>query len=976
MQIINPVHLVLGLSGSGKSVLLARSGLRFVSSSSNLHVTEEATFLEVSLQTKLSWENILRGVSKKQIASVILVMDWTTIVEKNNNTQQQVLWQALGELHNTVALRCPYYLLISKMDNLAGFREFFADLSWEDRSQPCGIDLLQQPKAQPSIIHTQLENLLKRLYDRVLFRLHQERNPAKRALLQNFPLQLESFKNKLVPWFEQLINVAAFPLQGIYLTSSVQQGEPVDLLRQVIMQTLPMTVTPTAVAPIKQQSYFTQQLFKKIMARAGVFAHASPAARLKRFITYGVLGLAVVVAGLLLAHGLNSKIADVNAAERAVAAYTTLSQQLAPDEHHDLSQILPALNTLQQAVVSLQHADLPWLVRRQHDVELQAEKAYHQALITYFLPSLGDLLAQPLANTSNPTILYGALKTYLMLGDPSHFDAVFIKSWLTSYWQSTLPNKPELREQLIAHLNALLSQPITPLELNQLSITSARNALAAQSAPIIAYAVLKNHVDNNVVSPIADPQVFAQVFTTDHLTIPALYTAAQFPSVYFQKIAISCKAVVNGDWVLGVGRTQNEQDLRKAVQNLYLQDYANVWETWLTSLKIKPWQNWAEARITLDVLLGRQSPLVTALRTVAANTSLAKLIPDQTLLSVDDKENIQAQLTDKFQNLISVLPGSANAANLNQALQQITRLRDYLSPVAHAQQTQAAFLAVKVRFAQKKLVDPLDDLYLVANNMVPPLHEWLNSLADNSWHLLLEDAAQYLNDRWQAEVWPTYDLRLNNHYPLFANASDDVALDDFVHFFANNGLLDSFVNNYLMPFIDTNKPVWQWRIVDGQTLNLSPTLLIQLERAHIIRSMFFSNGNDIGVGFTLQPQSFEPGVHNFILHLDGQTLSDQPALPVAHHLHWPGATTTPIASFSFTNEQNQQTTAIENGNWALFKLLAKANIQATENPRQFFLTFDLNGNAARYQLIADQVINPFIPHIIDQFRCSNKLTTS
>jgi len=45
----------------------------------------------------------------------------------------------------------------------------------------------------------------------------------------------------------------------------------------------------------------------------------------------------------------------------------------------------------------------------------------------------------------------------------------------------------------------------------------------------------------------------------------------------------------------------------------------------------------------------------------------------------------------------------------------------------------------------------------------------------------------------------------------------------------------------------------------------------------------------------------------------------------------------------------------------------------SKSTQRYYVTFDLNGNAARYLLIAKQVENPFTPGILNQFRAPEKL---
>jgi type VI secretion system protein ImpL len=162
-------------------------------------------------------------------------------------------------------------------------------------------------------------------------------------------------------------------------------------------------------------------------------------------------------------------------------------------------------------------------------------------------------------------------------------------------------------------------------------------------------------------------------------------------------------------------------------------------------------------------------------------------------------------------------------------------------------------------------------------------------------------------------------------------------------------------------------------VVDGQSLNLSPILLSQLERAAIIRTMFFDDNNKLDVQFSLQPIAMEQGVTSLTLLVNGQRIVDQPDAAGSHNLAWPNDIKSPAVTLMVTDNQGRQMSNTQEGPWALFHLLDKANLQPTNNTQNFLLTFNLDGNSARYQLLADKLINPFIPGILDQFRCPELL---
>lgn len=1035
-----PLYLLIGASSSGKTTLVSQLGLNLLAANPlavdpqdegnnakrcNWWFSQEATLLDVPGCTLASneetpdstnqWQQFLSAlqpyVKRKPLAGILLTLDlaqWGQLNKSDQQTLAQNLRQSLYLLSKQLKNPCPVYLILTKVDRIAGFNEFFADLDQEERHQPWGINFtedqtgpsakkfFQVQQGSSRLFKTEFEQFIKRLYDRVIWRLHQERNPRKRALIQNFPLQIETLTSSLTDLVYQLSEIllttnACF-LAGTYFVSVQQQGISVDYLHDIVTHTVAFsTITPATPLFNKQQSCFSQQLFKKVLFTSTANKQHFNSFYLQhrqRFTVYASIAVLLIASSGLMAHTLSNKLTAIESAQQSLVKYNLLAQQLSPATVHDLGQILPALNALQHATLLIKNAQLPWLLAQgwhQRDLQALAEKTYHDALVSYFLPNLGALLEQPLTNSADPTILYGALKTYLMLGDPSHFNTLFVQQWLTNYWQQTLRNNPVLQQQLLTHLTALLAQPITPLELNQSLVTTARNALIASSPLNLAYAILKNRTDSTAINPFfftpEQAALFGKVFTSNgkDLEIPSLYTAAEFQNVYFNKIKNACGAATNGDWVLGQNRRlMDTQTLIQQVQTLYLQDYASHWTNLLANIQIIPADNWQQLNATLNNLLTRQSPFSVLLQTIATNTAASALVPNLTGIENNQLANIKTNLSDHFQTLNDLLPTNNNGPKtLDTILLQLTQLRDYLADITSAGNSdKAAFLASKSLFQAESTANPLQNLLTIAALAPPPIQDWLLTLANNSWRLLLDHTAQYLNEQWQNEVIPLYNDRLYNHYPLFKNASQDITLDDFAAFFSNKGVLANYFNNYLAPFIDTSQTQWSWRNIDGQHINLTPTILSQFERAAIIRTMFFAQGQTFNVDFSLRLVALEPGTSSFALTQNEDSFLDRTPSKSAHPISWPGAEKSSLVTLVFTDNDGHQTSTTEIGPWAIFKLLTKANLQATDNPQYFQLTFDLNGNAAQYQLRADQIINPFLPNIVDQFRCPTTLNAS
>ncbi len=1023
-----PWYWLLGPTNAGKTFLINQAELSLIDSKSlatnpgdesasnkrcNWWFSDKATLLDIpghyltnetsQVTQAITWRNFItiaqKYIKKKPPAGIIFTLPILEWLEQTKSEQQALihnLRQALLHLRQQIAnIYCPVYLVLTKIDKINGFSEFFADLGQEERQSAWGFHLTHDnvnPTSLPGLLKKHLDLLVKRLQDRVIWRVHQERNLQKRVLIQHFPWQLENLKNSLADFLYQLGDIleldGSTPLQGVYFTSSLQPTTPIDATSKPAEEIAVSPYQEMLFANAKQtQPYFIQQLLQKT-----IFPHATKVHQVRHHRRHHKLHTAlyviatslVVAFGFTLFQSFNTKIAQINAAEIDFANYRLLAKQL-PTIDANFNHTLPILNALQQSANLLHQAHLPWLIQdlsRADTLTTLTDNTYHQALSRYFLPGLAASLEPTLMSGAGPSTLYGALRIYLMLGDPSHFNADEIKSWFIKYWQQTYPDNPELQTKLISHLNALLLKPAAPLELNQQLITKARSVLSLAPASQLAYSMLTNHINDDVrpfqSSDNKNIDDFSGIFTlkSNHIVISTLYTGKQFQKTYFEVIPAICGEIFNGDWVLGFAphpnlATESKAGLTGKVRQIYLQEYATHWQKLLTNFEIAGWQDDQRALITLNTLVKNQFVITQVLQTIADNTALNHLVAPTFNISTSDIQIIQTNLASKFQELNNLLPDGKQAGELKQIFANIDDLRNYFVPIAQASDSnKAAFFASKLRFEKNLNNDPIHQLLISSVTAPQPLQRWLHTLANNVWHLMLQHSERYLNKVWQKEVVAYYNENLNNRYPLFKPTKQEVALDAFAHFFGPEGIMDRYFKEYLNPFIDTSEANWQYRTVEGQTLHFTPELIVQLERASIIRTMFFNADHQLDVNFSLQPMALEPGVARLTLTLNDQTMQDRHnSTKAIHKFSWPDLSRDQTTILTFIDSSGKQASTAAVGPWSLFKLLDKANLQATDNTKNYVVTFDLNGNAARYRLMAESVINPFIPGIMEGFRC-------
>ena len=101
--------------------------------------------------------------------------------------------------------------------------------------------------------------------------------------------------------------------------------------------------------------------------------------------------------------------------------------------------------------------------------------------------------------------------------------------------------------------------------------------------------------------------------------------------------------------------------------------------------------------------------------------------------------------------------------------------------------------------------------------------------------------------------------------------------------------MESFFKLYLADFIDNDQLYWKWKFVDGERLNIDQTALEMLNRADLIRKMYFyEHQNSALVKFSLMPTDLSFLSQNIVMNLNGQRLHYSEEFRQAKNFVWPG----------------------------------------------------------------------------------------
>jgi type VI secretion system protein ImpL len=1016
-----PWHIIIGPEESGKTTLLEHhthhwlhaipsnlqhGTLKIPANSQRLshaicaRINQDAVFIEIPgryLQEKEDkhgiFSSFLSLIKKHKIATLIhgvtLIISFDDLSKLSIQKHQEQIYLLKHQLQAfTRVIKHPINLQIffSKIDSLLGFNEFFSESLQEERLDLFGIAFsntssnITAPKSH--IFNEQFEILLKKLNERIVWLLHRERLVIKKSFIADFPQQFSAFKELLHKYIYDLIDVAPYQnklfLRNICFFSSVSHGEPTDYLAKLLHSYHFTERKNTIEETTKPKSYFVGRLLKKT-SKLSLPLNIKHQATfiIPNYLKFTLLSLLTLSIITYLSFDFHHKTLQIQEIQKEFA---TINHSSFNDESiKTLQSETQALSYLQSIYGLLKSTPMSFFISLKwhplHNLERQIYENYQKILQNQFAPTLQNELTQNLLNasTNDPKYIYPNLKAYLALKNPQK-NSTYLNSWLKNYLTEQKTQELSAHSFNIREIN--FKNWSTKVTLDNTVILHARSILTHLPKPLLAYLILKGE-KNESIDPF--PENFDKVFvySKNAHNISRIYTLEELPNVYFEKIPTAARAAFSGNDVLGKEffTEINANDLSSVVNQtriFYIMDYANQWQHIFSHTEIKLATNFSQAISILEALTKKPSPLSLLIQKVTKETTINvsaltknRSLADQKIFSDHIKNYFS--IDEASNRLLLAKPHLIEKTiqptfiNIKQALENIAKASD---------SKKASFQAVKNEYKNQTLFGKLAKN---AFELPQPLSRWLISLISNDWLILLQNTHLYLNQVWQTSIFPEYQTKLNNRYPLVKQSLADIELADFAHFFGKEGTLEIFFNHYLVSFVDTSQSRWQWRELYGQSLSDNNDFPLQLERAALIRKMFFSKAGDLSVEFYLMPIEMGPTVREVQLNIDGRTISTKGQNLTILPFTWPGIKNPDGCNLTFLKQTGEQALVSEKGPWSLFRLLDAAYLQQISDSKHFSVLFDLNGNAARYQLIADNAINPFIPNFISQFNCRNEI---
>ena len=1050
-----PWYIIIGPPGSGKTTALVNSSLDFpladkfgkealhgVGGTRNCDwwFTNDAVLIDTAgryttqdshrVIDSSAWEGFLkllkRNRRRRPINGAIIaisVQDLLTQSEEERMLNAKTIRTRIDELMEKLEIRFPIYLMFTKADLASGFTEFFEDLSREEREQVWGISLPNAPQASQSpdfdFLSQEYDQLLKRIYDRVLWRVHQERDVRRRGAIQGFPQQMENLKSVINDFVRHTFVKNRYQyqpyLRGIYFTSGTQDGTPIDRLMTAVSSSFGFSRDVAQLPHQQGKSFFLGRLFRDVIFPESELVGSN--VKYEKFIiwaqraayaciAFSAIGLLAVWAGSITRHEM-----FMNDVQGYIGEYNAESKRLS-DWNKDPRSVLPTLNALRKASIVYDQEEHPWLSSLglyDGNVDDAADDAYHVKLKQLLLPKILNYLETYIKQGHSGGDLYNTFRTYLMFEKVDQMKKDLVLDWFKTSWSQNLKGEATHRKELESHLEALLSLELEPSTLDTRLISQTRALLLRVPVSQRIYGRIRtnpeyfqkvdmlNQLGETVRNSFTDSDKLKAA-----MAVPVLYTIEGYEKVDLSTSSPLIADIVNERWVLDDEKKEKvdfiKEDLDEIsakVKEHYLADYANRWNEIFAALEIAEFRDIKHASDVLSSFTDPvYSPLISILQVSATNTQLSTQLFAN--LADDNKEGKSGQaaafmdskfegttVDRQFRDVNKLLrESSKNPAPVTAIIQKIQVLHDFINELSVAPDpSKAAFEVAKARYTSGA-GNAITSLRAYAANTPQPVRRWITSLADEAWSVILRSSHQYVNSEWKTQVYGPYINALAGRYPLKGNAQDELALFDFSEFFKPGGTMDKFYLGFMQPFIDTQSG-WSNRVVDNHSIGFSQQTINQVLKSQTIKKVFFSaNPATPSLSFQLKPYLMGKTDARFTLEVGDNRISYNHGPKFWKTIKWSGEDENKRVRILFEDLNESLHSAAFDGPWAWFRLQDRSKLKKTSKSNVFMATYEVSESTGNnkfknhsivYEIKAQSVNNPFSSNLLGSFSCPESL---
>jgi len=527
-----PWYMIIGTPGAGKTTAILNSGLDFplaeqmgmaslpgaggtvncdwwftnkavlIDTAGRYSDQNEQGNAEAAAMNAAEWRGFLGALRKHRtrapINGVILAVSVAELLERpagDVGALAALLRSRLADLRNALSIRFPVYVLVTKLDLLPGFDEYFQAMTAEGRSQVWGFTLdyaRRESDAQDVDLRARFDEefqlLGRRLEDGLNSRLMEEYGLARRRRLYPFPQEFRSLSVLVTDLLAKVFLDSRYDdveiqrmLRGVYLTSAQQaemvvnadQGSLFERLRRTLRrlhggEDIALSSGAREPALMAHRSYFLRNLFKQVVIPE---AHLVQPNR-KWTVAQGVLRWSVhlgsialtiwLVTGMVGSRANNDRyLSEVDEKAKTLAQHA----ESLPRGTLGAQGVRVLTDAARLAHVDGLDMDAPALDYRYglyagSTVDAAVQQTYTRVLRAYLQPAVAATLTRAMREQlgrKNVEDLYVTLGLYLSLFDPRFLESEALINWVERDWAVNRNDSEREKSQLAVHLRSLFN---------------------------------------------------------------------------------------------------------------------------------------------------------------------------------------------------------------------------------------------------------------------------------------------------------------------------------------------------------------------------------------------------------------------------------------------------------------------------------------------------------------------------------------
>lgn len=903
-------------------------------------------------------------------AVLCVALDDLVLAADANARAAEIAELLTSELHDLVSqlqVHVPVFLVLTKLDRLAGFGELFAGI--EPTTRPLGFELpdgrseelaLKEVRARYDALCGWLDRRALRLLSR-----YREPDAARQARIFTLVQQLAGLEDAVATIAQKVLAVRGgdpVRLRGVFLASATQDGEQaIDAVLDGLAKKTGGHAIPGPLDPaMPGKRSFADELVGTLMIRDGRLATRTQRRQQRSALLRGLAGGGLGLFGLWIALGStgsaarNRELTQQTADTGAEVAAELGGKRRAPVEVAKLDRLRDLLTRWEDEAGDDANDVRGWGLFR-GEVTGPLQEFYKRAVFGGVVSVLRDKAEAELrdfaARFESPELIpeleetsdyRDLLRFYLLITtDKQSYELQPIsaqKDWLETRmsvrWSESRRTQEDKSEyaaigRVVKKFLALAEDADFTLARDAQLIERAQEVLKRETSIRAAVDKLVDDISAEDDLPKIN---LRQLTGVPELENDSTEVRGAFTAEGWQRMSVKFDDAVEADeWILGLGRAEASERGRKRgaeLRTVYFTLYIEEWRRFISRTRIvAPSSLDAGKQLMTELTRGPRLPLTKVFNELKKHTELtdrynygdrASLLNLLSRNKSGSRELVRAEdVKATFAKLVAFTVGAGGKdSSLDQYHGRLKEIRDAIGKALESKEEEKALveqLSSAIDFTKSLVQDGELDQWTAGTGklLVTPLEELLKMLVNSGGKGAVAD--------WCARIVDPMYERFAGRYPFEAGSRSDAAVADFEEFFhPENGVIRKAREELLTSYVMLNGNTVELRDRGrSEGPKLDPGVVRFLNRAQDIGTVMFVN-EELRVDFEVI-LACNPLVSRVEFTVDGKKVvfectSDKPT-----RMRWPGEEDQG-ASLQAFGRQNRKTID-RDGDWGLYKLL-------------------------------------------------------